>query len=181
MLIAWKAEQRKQLIEIGIEAGSSTPIVTNNLGCFTDHANFHRWWRDFSVSNGFGRLVTADGKEIKELCIGDDAALYPDCFIEWRDSDGWYCADNGQRYSRTHKPPTVKRHYEGLHYHELRHTHFTMRLAAGMDIPTAQALGGWSTPTVLMGVYAHAVPENVWASVGFMDNLAANQTVKQSI
>ena len=54
----------------------------------------------------------------------------------------------------------------------LRHTHFTMRLASGMDIPTAQALGGWSTPTMLMNVYAHPVSENIWNAAGFMDGLS---------
>ena len=175
LLTAWKAVQREQLNRLGIEAGTSTPIVTNGLGAFTDHANFQRWWRDFSVTNGFGKLVTPDGKAIKELVIGEDAALYPDCVILWRDSDGWPCDENGKRYSRSYKRPAIKQHYEGLHFHELRHTHFTMRLAAGMDIPTAQALGGWSTPTVLMTVYAHPTPENVWAAAGFMDSLKEKQ------
>jgi len=47
-----------------------------------------------------------------------------------------------------------------------------MRLASGMDIPTAQALGGWSTPTMLMNVYAHPVSENIWNAAGFMDGLS---------
>ena len=52
-----------------------------------------------------------------------------------------------------------------------------MRLASGMDIPTAQALGGWSTPAMLMNVYAHPVNENIWNAAGFMDKLTeANQS-----
>ena len=177
VLKAWRSVQLEQLNSIGVEQGSSTPIVTNALGDFTDHANFQRWWRSFSVEHGFARIIDGEGREVVELRIGDDASMYPDSdfAVEWRDADGWPCDADGKRYSRSYKRPKVERHYSGLHYHELRHTHFTMRLASGMDIPTAQALGGWSTPTVLMNVYAHPTPENVWASAGFMDGLAVKQ------
>ena len=177
VLKAWKAEQLKQLNELGIEQGNDTPILTSALGHWLDHSKFSKWWRGFCVDNGFGRWLADDGRVVVDLRIGDDAELYPadSYIIEWRDSDGWHCDANGKRYSRSYKRPTIKRHYDGLNYHELRHTHFTMRLAAGMDIPTAQALGGWSTPAMLLNVYAHPVPENVWAAAGFMDELTAKQ------
>ena len=175
VLSAWAAEQRMQLNALGIEQGKSTPIVTNQLGGFTDHANFQKWWRSFCIDNGFGRRVTNEGRELITLTLGEDANAYSGCYILWRDSQGWPCDENGKRYSRSHRRPKVATHYEGLHFHELRHTHFTMRLASGMDIPTAQALGGWATPTVLMSVYAHPVAQNVWASAGFMDRLTARK------
>lgn len=171
VLSAWKAEQRQQLNALGVEQGVSTPVITNGLGEFTDHANFERWWRSFCVENRFARMVDEQGREIIELAIGDDAALFEGKVIEWRDADGWPCDETGKRFSRSYKRPRIKRHYEGLHFHELRHTHFTMRLANGMDIPTAQALGGWSSPAMLMTVYAHPVTENIWQSAGFMDDL----------
>ena len=136
-----------------------------------DHSNFHRWWRDFSTANGFGRWVTEDGREIKRLVVGDSVPEGFDGVVEWRDADGISCDESGRRYSRSYKKPKLKRKYEGFRYHETRHTHFTFRLADGMDIPTAQALGGWSDPRVLLTTYAHPIPENVLASAGFMDNL----------
>lgn len=177
VLSAWAAEQRIQLNALGIEQGTSTPIVTNSLGGFTDHANFQKWWRSFCIDNGFGRRVTDEGRELITLTLGEDADIYSSYHILWRDSEGWPCDENGKRYSRSHKRPKVATHYEGLHFHELRHTHFTIRLASGIDIPTAQALGGWATPTVLMNVYAHPVAQNVWASAGFMDRLTARKAV----
>ena len=177
VLRSWKATQRTLLNELGIEQGTGTPVITNALGTWTSHSKFEKWWRDFCVRNGFGKWVAVDSKPIVELEVGCDASAYPDCIIEWRSAAGWHCDENGRRYSRTHKRPTIKRHYEGLSYHELRHTHFTMRLASGMDIPTAQALGGWSTPAMLMNVYAHPVNENIWNAAGFMDKLTeANQS-----
>lgn len=178
VLLAWKSVQREQLNSLGIEQGNDTPVITNQLGTFTNHSRFQRWWRSFCVDNGFGKLVTPDGKAIKELVIGDDTALYPDSdyVIMWRDSDGWPCDENGKRYSRSYPRPEIKTRYDGLHFHALRHTHFSLRLASGMDTITAQYLGGWSSPAMLMNVYAHPVAENIWQSAGFMDRLTAKQT-----
>ena len=170
-LRSWKVEQRSILNELGIEQGTGTPIVTNAYGDWVGHPKFSKWFREFCVANGFGHWVSDDGKRIVELTIGDDPAPYTDCIIEWHDEHGWNCDETGKRYSRTHKRPKVKKHYRGLVFHELRHSHFTRRLANGMDIPTAQALGGWSKPTMLLNTYSHPVPENVWASAGFMDDL----------
>lgn len=177
VLKAWKSEQVKQLNVLGVEQGTATPIITSAHGQWLDHSKFSKWWRCFCVDNGFGRWLADDGRAVIDLRIGDNTELYPadSYLIEWRDSDGWPCDEKGKRYSRSYKRPKIKRHYDGLNYHELRHTHFTMRLAAGMDIPTAQALGGWSTPTVLLNTYAHPTPENVWAAAGFMDELTAKQ------
>lgn len=176
VLIAWKSTQREQLNALGIEQCASTPIITNQNGTFTNHSRFERWWRSFCVDNGFGRMVTTDGHEILTLEIGDDAALYPDAVIQWKDSDGWPCDENGKRYSRSYKRPEIKTRYVGLRFHSLRHTHFSLRLASGMDTITAQYLGGWSSPAMLLGVYAHPVAQNIWSSAGFMDKLIAKQT-----
>ena len=181
VLKAWRAAQRGILNELGIEQGLNTPVITNQVGTYTSHSRFERWWRSWCVKNGLGKLFTDDGREVIELTIGDDAALYDGCFIQWRDADGWPCDETGRKFSRSYKRPEIKLHYQGLHYHELRHTHFTMRLAAGMDLPTAQALGGWSTPDVLLTTYAHATPENVWASAGFMDKLTAKQAEERRV
>lgn len=181
VLAKWKSQQREQLNSLGIEQGNDTPVITNSFGEFSNHSRYQRWWQSFCVDNGFGKFLTADGKAIKELVIGDDAALYPESeyVIMWRDSDGWPCDENGKRYSRSYKRPTIKTHYDGLHFHALRHTHFSLRLASGMDTITAQYLGGWSSPAMLMNVYAHPVAENIWASAGFMDKLTAKQTAKK--
>lgn len=175
VLSAWKAEQRKQLNALGVEQGNDTPIVTGAFGGWLDHSKFEKWWHAFCVEHGFAKWVSSDGRTVVDLHIGDSAELYPESeyLIEWRDADGWPCDASGKRYTRTYKNPKVKRYYKGLRFHELRHTHFTIRLASGMDLVTAQALGGWSSPAMLLNVYAHPVSENVWNSAGFMDRLAA--------
>ena len=181
LLARWKAEQVEALNELGMEQGMNTPVVTNGRGSFSNHFNFERWWRSFCVDNGFGRLVTTDGREIKTLAIGEDASMFPDAVIQWRDPDGWPCDENGKRYSRTHKKPSIAAKYDGLNFHALRHTHFTLRLASGMDLVTAQYLGGWSSPAMLMNVYAHPVSDNVWESAGFIDKLTAKDAAKRPV
>lgn len=178
-LMRWKSLQREQLNALGIEQGNDTPVITNTLGTYSNHSRFQRWWRSFCIDNGFGRIVTTDGRQVIALTVGEDASLYPETeyFIEWRDSDGWPCDANGKRYSRTYKRPEIKTQYDGIGIHSLRRTHFSLRLASGMDIPTAQALGGWTSPAMLMNVYAQPVAENIWNSAGFMDKLTAKQLV----
>ena len=46
-----------------------------------------------------------------------------------------------------------------LTLHCIRHTFATELIAAGVDIPTVQRLGGWSTPKTLLGIYAHSNDE----------------------
>lgn len=43
-----------------------------------------------------------------------------------------------------------------LTVHCIRHTFATELIMAGVDIPTVQRLGGWSTPQTLLNVYAHS-------------------------
>ena len=46
-----------------------------------------------------------------------------------------------------------------LTLHCMRHTFATELIAGGVDIPTVQRLGGWSTPKTLLGIYAHSNDE----------------------
>lgn len=43
-----------------------------------------------------------------------------------------------------------------LTIHCIRHTFATELLTNGVDIPTVQMLGGWSSPTTLLQIYAHS-------------------------
>lgn len=50
--------------------------------------------------------------------------------------------------------------FEGLKFHELRHTQATQLLANGVDVKTVQTRLGHASPSITLGTYAHAVPEN---------------------
>jgi integrase len=67
--------------------------------------------------------------------------------------------------------PQVKRHYEGLTLHELRHTYATMLISNGIDFRTAQELLGHSSPAITLGLYAHAQQEQKRAASDLIGNL----------
>ncbi len=47
----------------------------------------------------------------------------------------------------------------GYHLHSTRHTWATNMLQSGVSISDVQALGGWSSPEVLLNVYSHSFSE----------------------
>lgn len=61
--------------------------------------------------------------------------------------------------------------FSDLKFHELRHSHFTLLLANGVDLKTAQGRGGWSNANVLLNSYAHCVPENDKAAANLFGGL----------
>ncbi len=50
--------------------------------------------------------------------------------------------------------------FEGLRFHELRHTQATQLLANGVDVKTVQTRLGHSNAALTLNWYAHAIPEN---------------------
>ena len=49
--------------------------------------------------------------------------------------------------------------FEGLKFHELRHTRATQLLANGVDVKTVQTRLGHTSASITLGWYAHAIPE----------------------
>lgn len=50
--------------------------------------------------------------------------------------------------------------YDGLKFHELRHTHASLLIANGTDVKTVQGRLGHSSADITMNIYAHALPRN---------------------
>lgn len=55
-LTEWKERQGKQLQAFHIDQDENTPVVSNELGGFTDPNNFSRWRRLFFAEHGFGKF-----------------------------------------------------------------------------------------------------------------------------
>ena len=53
-----------------------------------------------------------------------------------------------------------KAKYEGLNFHELRHTQATLLIGSGADIKTVQTRLGHSSAQLTMNIYAHAIEAN---------------------
>ena len=72
------------------------------------------------------------------------------------DTGDWYRVDNFDHWWRTWR----KDHgFDGLKYHELRHTQATQLLANGVDVKTVQTRLGHANASITLGWYAHAIPE----------------------
>lgn len=72
------------------------------------------------------------------------------------DAGGWYRIDNFERWWGVWR----KEHgFEGLKFHELRHTQATQLLANGVDVKTVQTRLGHANASITLGWYAHAIPE----------------------
>ncbi len=62
-------------------------------------------------------------------------------------------------WRRTWQSDCRKAHLDGLRFHDLRSMAATALVAAGVDIKTAQARLGHSSPTVTLGIYARATEQ----------------------
>lgn len=72
------------------------------------------------------------------------------------DTGSWYRIDNFERWWGVwHK----EHGFEGLKFHELRHTQATQLLANGVDVKTVQTRLGHANASITLGWYAHAIPE----------------------
>ena len=61
--------------------------------------------------------------------------------------------------------------YEGVRYHDLRHTHACLLLAAGIDVASVAAHMGHSSPETTLRHYADAVHQRDQASVNVMQSV----------
>jgi len=86
--------------------------------------------------------------------------------------------DNPLEYRRRAESDFLKAEtYEGkVDFHALRHTFATWLVERGIDIKTAQALLRHSTPTMTLGIYAHAHSENLSAAVNDLPDFANDET-----
>lgn len=72
------------------------------------------------------------------------------------DTGSWYRIDTFDNWWRAWR----KEHsFEGLKFHELRHTQATQLLANGVDVKTVQTRLGHASASITLGWYAHAIPE----------------------
>lgn len=70
---------------------------------------------------------------------------------------GWFDLHNFERWWREFRRENG---FEGLKFHELRHTQATQLLAQGVDVKTVQTRMGHSNASLTLNWYAHAVPQN---------------------
>ncbi len=155
-LRVWKKKQALEMFALGMRQEDSTPVCTNQLYGFFDLADYSRWFRAFCVQNKFGRYVDDEGEPIPERHLN---------------TQGFPVDREGHPYSRNNPKPKTRKHYEGLKFHELRHTQATLQLAAGVDIKTVQTRLGHASASVTLNTYAHALPERDRAAADLFESI----------
>lgn len=112
-------------------------------------------WLDFQVS---------ELSKIKKK-VDDNTPVFTD-------AKGNYL--NPNNFSRWWRDFTERNDFEGLCFHELRHTQATQLLANGADVKTVQARLGHAKASITLDMYTHAVPENDRAAAELVGKLFAS-------
>lgn len=108
-----------------------------------------------SVAIGAGLLdLLAEARSWQQAAFCGDDCGSPDAII---------CGADGQRaslnaFEHWWRSWADENGWDGLRYHELRHTHATLLIANGVDVKTVQMRLGHSSADITMSVYAHAIP-----------------------
>lgn len=148
-LRAWRKHQLSTQVAQWLKDKEHMPVVSSERGGYIDYSDYRRWFTNFCVLNGFGHWTDDDGNSVEP--------------IRWEDGhriDGNGHDETGRAYSRMNPRQKVTRHYNGLKFHELRHTQATLLIANGTDIKTVQNRLGHAEVSLTLDLYAHAVPEN---------------------
>ena len=112
-------------------AGIRSVAVGNRLVCLMQEM---RAWRESAISPESGadnRLVICN-----ECGHRANMNMFEHWWRTWADENGW----------------------EGLRFHDLRHTHATLLISGGTDVKTVQMRLGHSSAEITMSCYAHAIP-----------------------
>ena len=112
-------------------AGIRSVAVGNRLICLMKEM---RTWRKSAISPESG----ADNRLVICNECGHRATMnmFEHWWRTWADENGW----------------------EGLRFHDLRHTHATLLISGGTDVKTVQMRLGHSSAEITMSCYAHAIP-----------------------
>lgn len=85
---------------------------------------------------------------------------------------GWFDLHNFETWWRRFRRESG---FEGLKFHELRHTQATQLLANGVDVKTVQARMGHSNASLTLNWYAHAIPENDRKAADMLGDLFSDE------
>lgn len=136
-LTAWKEEQKTYLVERKArleKRKSESPTLLQ-----TEESPV--------VTNQYGGYYCPDifGRWFRDFCVDHEFGTHGE-ILNFIDSKGI--------------PRTKKTGYEGLNFHELRHTQATLLIGSGADIKTVQNRLGHSSASLTMDIYSHAIEQN---------------------
>ena len=184
----WKKEQAREMESYGLEQVKGTPLV-HSFGRtkdkhpqinFMDPNGFSRWFRNFSVENGFGKFEgvrtyhyvkeTVDGETISKRYEHKE-------WLELRDYLREHPKVREARHVSTYKSEHLPYGYSGLSSHILRHTQATLLIGANTDIKTVQTRLGHASIDMTLNTYSHAIAANDLAASDTFNSLISNNNI----
>jgi integrase len=156
----WKSRQAEYLLSFGIAQKAGTPVISNEIGGRLDGHHMGRWWRDFCVRYGFGEYCDDNGNPIPP---------------PRRNEQGQVVDAQGRCYSRVNKKQKISKHYRGLRFHDLRHSHATMLVSSGINPKAVSSRLGHSSVGITLDLYAHAQREDDEKAAAIMGEVMAEQ------
>ncbi len=135
-----------------IRAVKLPPFMFELLG------QYKTWWTEQRLANG----DRWRGEKQRLFIQEDGSPINPDTINLWLD-----------RFLAKHDFPRVTPH-------GLRHTFATLQIAAGVDLKTLQARGGWAQPDTPMKIYAHAIKSAAEAASDALDSVLTPVEYRQA-
>ena len=141
-------------------------------------------WHDMNAAKGrmsVSKAIKGDGKlggpksssSIRSIAIGEHLIQLLNNMREWQTSHLppkiWtqrnyvLCNKHGERanmntFEHWWRTWADSSGWNGLRFHDLRHSHATMLIANGVDVKTTQMRLGHSSAEITLSIYAHAIP-----------------------
>lgn len=146
------------IVEVPTKNDESVRAVKLPPFMFELLAQYKTWWME-------QRLATGDrwrGEKQRLFIQEDGSPINPDTINLWLD-----------RFLAKHDFPRVTPH-------GLRHTFATLQIAAGVDLKTLQARGGWAQPDTPMKIYAHAIKSAAEAASDALDSVLTPVEYRQA-
>lgn len=99
---------------------------------------------------------------------------------KYQDNNLVFCQGNGKAIDNSNLTRRFRRladakGYEDLRFHDLRHTHASLMLAAGEQLHVVQQRLGHEKPSTTADIYGHAIPGQQRAAADRFDNLFGHQ------
>ena len=113
-----------------------------------------RTWKERQASE-LAKICVAQTDETPVCCSSTGGRIRIDNFSHWW---GIWRKEHG---------------FDGLKFHELRHTQATLLLANGVDVKTVQTRLGHASASITLDWYAHAIPQNDHAAADMLGSLLA--------
>lgn len=138
--------------EESVRAVKLPPFMFELLG------QYKAWWLEQRLALG----DRWEGQKQRLFTQANGKPINPDTINLWLD-----------RFLSKHDFPRITPH-------GLRHTFATLQIAAGVDLKTLQARGGWAQPDTPMKIYAHAIKSAAEAASDALDSVLTPAEYRQA-